>query len=191
MADACRKGGWQLGHTLDGTQAEYVRIPFADASLFHVPKEANERSLLVVCDILPTGLEVGVIRGNVKPGCTVAIVGAGPVGLAAGLTAQLYSPRKLVYFDLDDYRLEVAKKMGATHTINTKGNADVRALSKEHMGENDGFDVVMEAVGIPATFAMCEELVGQGGNIANIGVHGTKVDLHIEKLWSRSISKLF
>ncbi|EME79313.1 uncharacterized protein MYCFIDRAFT_70716 [Pseudocercospora fijiensis CIRAD86] len=186
MADSCRKGGWILGHTHDGTQAEYVNIRYADTSLYLVPEGVDERSLLVFSDILPTGLEVGVLRGKVTPGCSVAIVGAGPVGLAAGLTAQLYAPSKLVFFDMDDYRLEVAKKMGATHTYNVKGNSNVRALAAEHMGEGDGFDVVCEAVGIPATFNMCEELVGLGGHIANIGVHGTKVDLHIDRLWSRS-----
>ncbi|CAN9413530.1 unnamed protein product [Alternaria alternata] len=138
-------------------------------------------------DILPTGLEVGVLRGKVQPGCTVAIVGAGPVGLAAGLTAQLYAPRKLVFFDMDDYRLSVAKKMGATHVYNVKDiKGTVRDLVAEHIDEADGFDVVMEAVGIPATFNMCEDLVAKGGHIANMGVHGKSVDLHIERLWARS-----
>lgn len=189
MADCCRKAGWILGHTHDGTQAEYVRIKYADTSLFPVPQGADERSLLVFSDILPTGLEVGVLRGKVTPGCTVAIVGAGPVGLAAGLTAQLYAPRKIVFFDMDDYRLGVAKKMGATHTYNVKGKKDMKALAGEHFGEGDGFDVVIEAVGIPATFTMCEDLVGVGGHISNVGVHGKSVDLHIERLWSRSICK--
>ncbi|KAF2163907.1 hypothetical protein M409DRAFT_68167 [Zasmidium cellare ATCC 36951] len=188
MADSCRKAGWILGHTHDGTQAEYVRIRYADTSLFPVPAGADERALLVFSDILPTGLEVGTLRGKVTPGCSVAIVGAGPVGLAAGLTAQLYAPRKICFFDQDDYRLQVAKKMGATHTYNVKGNSDIRALAKEHIGEADGFDVVMEAVGIPATFDMCQELVGLGGHIANIGVHGKPVNLSIDKLWSRSVT---
>ena len=189
MLEQCKNGGWQLGHLIDGTQAEYVRIPFADNCLYHVPKGSDERTLLVLSDILPTGFEVGVLRGGVKPGCTVAIVGAGPVGLAALYTAQLYSPRKLVMFDRDDSRLEVAKKMGATHTINPSGGSDVKDLAKEHFGEIDGFDVVVEAVGVPATFEMCQDLVGTGGSIANIGVHGSKVDLHMEKLWARGISK--
>lgn len=123
------------------------------------------------------------------PGSSVAIVGAGPVGLAAGLTAQLYSPSKVVFFDMDDYRLQVAKKScGATHTYNVKGVSDIRALAKDHIGEGDGFDVVMEAVGIPATFKMCQQLVGLGGHIANIGVHGKPVNLDIDKLWSRSVT---
>jgi len=147
----------------------------------------DERSLLVFSDILPTGLEIGVLRGNVIPGSTIAIVGAGPVGLAAGICAQLYSPSKLVYFDKDESRLEVAKKAGATHTYACSSASEARELAKEHFKDVDGFDVVMEAVGVPATFEMCQELVGIGGNIANIGVHGTKVDLHIDKLWPRSV----
>jgi alcohol dehydrogenase len=191
MADCCRKAGWILGHTHDGTQAEYVRIKYADTSLFAVPPGADERALLVYSDILPTGLEVGVLRGKVTPGCTVAIVGAGPVGLAAGLAAQLYAPRKVVFFDMDDYRLGIAKKMGATHVYNVSGKTDIKTLAGEHFGEGDGFDVVIEAVGVPATFNMCEDLVGVGGHIANVGVHGKSVDLHIERLWSRSICELW
>lgn len=189
MLEQCKNGGWRLGHLIDGTQAEYVRIPFADNGLYHVPKGVDERTMLVLSDIVPTGFEVGVLRGGVKPGCTVAIVGAGPVGLAALTTAKLYSPRKLVMFDRDESRLAVAKKMGATHTINPGNGSDVKALAKEHFGEIDGFDVVMEAVGVPATFEMCQDLVGVGGSIANIGVHGTKVDLHMETLWGRGISR--
>ncbi|CAK4035017.1 related to zinc-binding oxidoreductase, partial [Lecanosticta acicola] len=171
------KKGWILGHTHDGTQAEYVRIRYADSSLFAVPEGVDERSLLVFSDILPTGLEVGTLRGKVTPGCTVAIVGAGPVGLAAGITAQLYAPRKLVFFDMDDYRLEVARKIGATHTYNVRDVSDIRSLASEH-----------EAVGLPTTFQMCQDLVGLGGHIANMGVHGQPVDLQIHRLWSRSIS---
>lgn len=189
MNDQCKSGGWQLGHLQDGTQAEYIRMPFADSCLYHVPKGVDERSLLVYSDILPTGLEIGALRGNVIPGCTIAIVGAGPVGLAAGICSQLYSPSKIVFFDKDASRLEVAKKAGATHTIKCDNAAEAREAAKEHFKDVDGFDVVMEAVGVPATFHMCQELVGIGGNIANIGVHGTKVDLAIEKLWPRSISE--
>ena len=161
-------------------------MPFADSCLYPVPKGADERALLVYSDILPTGLEVGVLRGHVTPGCTVAIVGAGPVGLASGICAQLYSPKKIVYFDRDNYRLEVAKKIGATSCYNVSSATEAREVSKEHHGEIDGFDVVIEAVGYPETFMMCQELVGIGGNIANVGVHGTKVDLMIDKLWPRS-----
>jgi len=195
--DFCKKGafglcnttgGWRLGHLDDGTQAEFVRIPHADASLHLVPEGVDERSLLVLSDILPTGLEVGVLRGGVKPGCSVAIIGAGPVGLAVLLTAQLYSPSTIVMIDKDEGRLKVAKKMGATHVVNPEnGKGSLKELTKEHHGEIDGFDVVVEAVGIPATFAACQELVGKGGAIANVGVHGAKVDLHVEKLWGRGI----
>jgi alcohol dehydrogenase len=185
MNDQCKNGGWKLGHTNDGTQAEYVRIPYADANLYKVPDGLDEKSLLVLSDILPTGLEVCTIRGGVKPGDTVAIVGAGPVGLACALTAQLYSPRKIVFFDKDEARLEIARKIGATDCINpTDGN--VRDLAKKHFGEIDGFDLAVEAVGVPETFQMCQDLVGIGGHIANVGVHGTKVSLDIDRLWPRS-----
>lgn len=172
----CTDGGWRLGGTHDGAQAEYVRIMHANSSLQHVPKGVDERSLLVLSDILPTGLEVGVLRGGVRPSCTVAIVGAGPVGLAALLTAQLYSPSVIVVIDKDEGRLNVAKKMGATHTVNPD-RGDIREQTQEHFGEMDGFDVVIEAVGVPQTFQTCQDLVGKGGAIANVGVHGSKVDL--------------
>jgi alcohol dehydrogenase len=186
----CKTGGWRLGHLIDGTQAEFVRIPHAEGSLHHIPQGINQRSLLVLSDILPTGLEVGVLRGGVKPGCSVAIVGAGPVGLAALLTAQLYSPSTIVMIDRDEKRLEIAKKMGATHTLNpdVEGRS-IKELTREHHGEIDGFDIVIEAVGVPATFETCQQLVGLGGAIANVGVHGRKVDLHLEDLWSRGIRK--
>lgn len=160
----------------------------ADASLHHVPKGTDERSLLVLSDILPTGLEVGVLKGGVKPASTVAIIGAGPVGLAALLTAQLYSPSTLAVIDKDPKRLEVAKRMGATHTFNPD-KGDIKEQTKELHGEVDGFDVVIEAVGFPATFEACQKLVGKGGSIANVGVHGAKVDLHLEELWIRGIRK--
>ncbi len=188
LYDACKNGGWQLGHTWDGTQAEYIRMPFADSCLYPVPEGADERSLLVYSDILPTGLEVGVLRGHITPGCTVAIVGAGPVGLATAICAGLYSPGAIVAFDKDEYRLEVMKKVGATETYKVSSASDAREVSKKWFGDKDGFDVVVEAVGVPETFMMCQELVGLGGHIANVGVHGTKVDLHIEKLWPRSTS---
>ena len=164
-------------------------MPFADSCLYHVPEGADERALLVYSDILPTGLEVGVLRGQVKPGSTVAIVGAGPVGLAAGICAQFYAPRTLVYFDKDEFRLDVAKKIGATATFNVSDAKEARERAKDYFGDIDGFDVVIEAVGIPATFDMCQELVGIGGNIANVGVHGTGVNLAIDRLWPRSTSR--
>jgi len=153
-----------------------------------VPEGADERALLVFSDILPTGLEVGVLRGQVKPGSTVAIVGAGPVGLAAGITAQFYAPKTLVFFDKDKFRLEVAKKIGATATFNISDPKEAREASKEYFGDIDGFDVVIEAVGVPETWDMCQELVGIGGNLANCGVHGKGVNLAIDRLWPRSTS---
>ncbi|KAL3420369.1 alcohol dehydrogenase [Phlyctema vagabunda] len=183
-------GGWTLGHTNDGTQAEYVRIPHAEKSLHHAPKGIDERSLLVLSDILPTGLEVGVIKGGVKPGSSIAIIGAGPVGLSALITSQLYSPSHIVVIDRDQGRLDTAKKMGATFTINPDTAGDIKAATQDFHGEIDGFDVVIEAVGIPATFEACQKLVGKGGAIANVGVHGAKADLHLESLWGRGIRKL-
>jgi alcohol dehydrogenase len=189
MRDQCQRGGWQLGNVMDGTQAEYVCIPWATGGLHHIAEGVNERDLLVFSDILPTSYEVGVLRGGIKPGDTVAIVGAGPVGLAAVITAQLYSPKAIVVFDKNDGRLKVAKSLGATDVINSS-KGKVRELSKHHFGELDGFDVVIEAVGIPATFQMCQDLVGIGGRIANVGVHGTRVSLDIDKHWPRSISMI-
>lgn len=193
--DACKKGmyshcenggGWILGNTIDGTQAEYVRIPFADTSMYHVPEGADEDSLVMLSDILPTGFECGVLNGQVKPGDAVAIVGAGPVGLAALLTAQFYSPSELIMIDMDDNRLDTAKKFGATKTVNSKdGKAKEKVME---LTGNKGVDVAIEAVGIPATFELCEDIVAAGGHIANIGVHGKSVELHLERLWSHNIT---
>jgi alcohol dehydrogenase len=186
MYSHCTTGGWILGNTIDGTQAEFVRIPYADTSLYHIPDGADEEALVMLSDILPTGFECGVLNGKVQPGTTVAIVGAGPIGLAALLTAQFYSPSDIVMIDLDDNRLEMAKRFGATAVVN---NTDGRALEKVlKMTRNRGVDTAIEAVGIPATFELCEEIVAPGGTIANIGVHGTKVDLHLEHLWDRNIT---
>jgi alcohol dehydrogenase len=179
-------GGWILGNTIDGTQAEYVRIPFADTSLYLVPGGADEDALVMLSDILPTGFECGVLNGKVAPGATVAIVGAGPIGLAALLTAQFYAPTEIIMIDLDDNRLEVARRFGATHTINS---GDGKALEKiKALTGGRGVDTAIEAVGVPATFLLCQDLVAPGGIIANIGVHGTKVDLHLESLWSRKFA---
>jgi alcohol dehydrogenase len=177
-------GGWILGNTIDGTQAEYVRIPFADTSLYPVPKGADQDALVMLSDILPTGYECGVINGTVKPGDTVAIVGAGPVGLAALLTAQLYAPSEIIVIDLDENRLEVAKRMGATQAVTSTG-----AVEKiMRLTGNRGVDVAIEAVGIPATFDLCQDIVAAGGHIANVGVHGKSVSLKLEKLWAHNIT---
>lgn len=186
MYSHCMTGGWILGNKIDGTQAEFARIPHADTSLYHIPSGADEEALVMLSDILPTGFECGVLNGKVKPGDVVAIVGAGPIGLAALLTAQFYSPAEIVMIDLDDGRLEVARRFGATATINSTDGKAAEALLK--MTEGRGVDVAIEAVGVPATFIICEDIVAPGGTIANIGVHGTKVDLHLERLWSQNIT---
>ena len=186
MYSHCTTGGWILGNEIDGTQAEYVRTPHADTSLYSIPEGADEEALVMLSDILPTGFECGVLNGKVAPGSTVAIVGAGPIGLAALLTAQFYSPAEIIMIDLDDNRLELARQFGATQTINsTDGNAAETA--KKLIGSR-GVDTAIEAVGLPATFLLCQQLVGPGGTIANIGVHGVKVDLHLELLWSKNIA---
>ena len=179
-------GGWILGNMIDGTQAEYVRIPFADTSLYKVPKDADEEALVMLSDILPTGYECGVLNGQIKPGDTVAIVGAGPVGLAALLTAAFYSPSEIIMVDTNDFRLDVAKKFGATKIINsTDGKAVEKIMAQTG---NRGVDAAIEAVGIPATFAICEGILAPGGHLANVGVHGKPVELHMEKLWSQNIT---
>src|SRR6202795_1791459 len=186
MYSHCRHGGWILGYTIDGTQAEYARIPHADGSLYHFPADADEEAMVMLSDILPTGLECGVLNGQVKPGDTVAIVGAGPVGLAVLLTAQFYSPAALFMIDLDDKRLEVAKKFGATTLVNSSDGQAARHVMELTQGA--GVDVAIEAVGIPATFDICQAIVAAGGRIANVGVHGKPVELHKEKLWDRNIA---
>jgi alcohol dehydrogenase len=186
MYSHCTTGGWILGNEIDGTQAEYVRIPHADTSLYPIPKGADEEALVMLSDILPTGFECGVLNGQVKPGDTVAIVGAGPVGLAVLLTAQFYSPAAIFMIDIDDNRLSVAKKFGATTLVNSAdGHAAHQVME---LTEGAGVDVAIEAVGLPATFAICQAIVAAGGRIANVGVHGKPVELHLEKLWDRNIS---
>ncbi len=186
MYSHCTTGGWILGNKIDGTQAEYVRTPHADMSLYHIPEGADEEALVMLSDILPTGFECGVLNGKVQPGASVAIVGAGPIGLAALLTAQFYSPGALIVVDLDDNRLEIAKRFGATATINSADGKAVEAVMK--LTDSAGVDTAIEAVGIPATFELCEAIVGAGGTIANIGVHGAEVQLHLEALWDRNIA---
>jgi alcohol dehydrogenase len=187
MYSHCSSGGWVLGHTIDGTQAQYVRIPHADTSLYRIPQGLDETALVMLSDIMPTGFECGVLNGKLQePGMTVAIVGAGPIGLATLLTAQFFAPSRLIMIDLDDRRLEVARRFGATDTINNgREDAAARVMA---MTEGKGADAVIEAVGVPASFELCQELVAPGGTIANIGVHGHKCDLHLERLWDRNIA---
>jgi len=187
MYSHCEDGGWVLGHLIDGTQAEYVRIPHADNSLYHIPANAaDEEALVMLSDILPTGFECGVLNGQVKPGDTVAVIGAGPIGLAVLLTAQFYTPASIIMIDLDDNRLEVSKTFGATNTINNRKEDAVKRIFE--LTGNKGVDVAIEAVGIPATFELCESIIAPGGHIANIGVHGKSVSLHLEKLWSHNVT---
>jgi len=161
-----------------------VRIPHADTSLYALPRDANDEAHVMLSDILPTGYECGVLNGRVQPGSTVAIVGAGPIGLAALLTAQLYSPSEIIMIDLDPNRLEVAKRLGATSVFASADAAD----GVMRMSGGRGVDTAIEAVGTPATFELCASLIAPGGTVANIGVHGVKVDLHLEKLWDRNIT---
>jgi len=186
MPSHCESGGWILGNTIDGTQAEFVRIPFADTSLYPIPENADEDAMVMLSDILPTGYECGVLNGSVKPGDTVAIIGAGPVGLAALLTTQFYAPANLIVIDLDDNRLKVAKQFGATAVINSTDGKAVEKVMALTAGK--GVDVAIEAVGVAATFGLCQEIIGAGGHIANIGVHGASVTLHLEKLWSQNVT---
>ena len=186
MYSHCTTGGWILGNEIDGTQAEFVRIPHADTSLYPVPAGVDDEAMVMLSDILPTGFECGVLNGKVAPGSTVAIVGAGPIGLAALLTAQFYSPAEIIMIDLDDNRLGLARQFGATQTINSADGKAVDTVKALTGGR--GVDAAIEAVGVPATFVLCEDLVAPGGVIANIGVHGAKVDLHLERLWSQNIS---
>ena len=186
MYSHCADGGWILGHTIDGTQAEYVRIPHADNSLYPVPAGADEEALVMLSDILPTGFEIGVLAGKVKPGDSVVIVGAGPVGMAALLTAQFYSPALLIMVDGDTNRLEVAQRFGATHVIDINTQNAVERIFELTQGV--GVDVAIEAVGIPASFDTCQSVVAPGGSIANVGVHGKSVELHLEKLWIQNVT---
>jgi alcohol dehydrogenase len=186
MYSHCADGGWILGHRIDGTQAEYVRIPHADTSLYRIPAGLDEEALVMLSDIFPTGFECGVLNGKVKPGDTVAIVGTGPIGLATLLTAQFYSPARVIMVDIDENRLAVAKKLGATDTVNAAGGKAAETIMALTGGI--GVDVAVEAVGVPASFVLCEDIVAAGGIIANVGVHGVKADLHLERLWDRNIS---
>ncbi len=182
----CSDGGWILGHLIDGTQAEYVRIPHGDNSLYPIPEGADEEALVMLSDIMPTGLEIGVQYGRVKPGDTIAIVGAGPVGMSVLLTSQFYSPGRIIMVDMDPARLELAKQFGATDTVQVGSEDAVEKIMA--MTDGLGVDVAIEAVGVPATFDICQKIVSAGGNVANVGVHGTPVELHIEELWIKNIN---
>jgi alcohol dehydrogenase len=179
-------GGWILGHLIDGTQAEHVRVPFADTSTYRIPDGVSDDEVLMLADILPTGYEVGVLNGQIRPGDTVAVVGVGPIGLAAITGAKLFSPSKIIAIDLADVRLDAAKRFGADFTLNN-GGADAVAYVQGLTG-GLGVDAAIEAVGVPASFELCTSLVRPGGRVANIGVHGAPATLHLESLWIRDVT---
>lgn len=181
----CKDGGWILGHTINGTQAEYVLVPHADNSLHLIPADSDEESLVMLSDILPTGHEIGVLNGCVQPGDSIAIVGAGPVGMSALLTAQFYSPSRIYMIDIDGNRLKTAKKLGATDTINSIKEDAIKTIMKE---TGDGVDVAIEAVGISESFDVCQQIIRPGGHIAVVGVHGHSVDFQLQKLWIQNIT---
>jgi alcohol dehydrogenase len=182
----CRNGGgWILGHLVDGVQAQYARLPFADLSTYKLPESIPDEAAVMLADILPTSYEVGVLNGQVRPGDTVVVVGAGPIGLAAILTAKLYSPSHIVAIDKADTRLQAAKQFGADMTVSADADPAAAILA---LTEGLGADVVIEAVGVPETFELCTTLVRPGGRVANIGVHGKPATLHLEDLWIRNVT---
>lgn len=183
----CRNGGgWIMGYMIDGTQAEYVRTPFADTSLYHLPEELSDDVAVMLSDALPTGHEIGVQYGDVKPGDTIAIVGAGPVGMSVLLTAQMYSPSQIIMIDIDDNRLKMAKELGATHVVNSASQDAIQAVLD--LTDQRGVDCSIEAVGIEQTWDVCQHIVKEGGHVANVGVHGTSVPFALEKLWIKNLT---
>jgi alcohol dehydrogenase len=179
-------GGWIFGHLIDGLQAEYARVPFADTSVHKIPEPLSDEQVLFLADIIPTAYEVGVLNGKVDAGDTIVIVGAGPIGLAAVMTAKLYTPARIVVVDLADARLEKAREFGADVTINNDRD-DAAELVRE-LTHGLGADVAIEAVGVPETFELCTALVRPGGRVANVGVHGRSATLHLETLWIRDVT---
>ena len=179
--------GWILGHLIDGTQAEYVRVPFAESSLHRLPDGVSDEAAVMLSDILPTGFEIGVRNGRVKPGDVVAVVGAGPVGLAAMMTAGLYGASRIIAIDLDDNRVEQAKDFGATDA-STAALPGWKDRGAGHDRRGLGVDVAIEAVGVPVTFEMATELIRPGGTVANVGVHGTSVELKLQDLWIKDVA---
>lgn len=186
LLSSCERGGWLLGNTIDGVQAEYARVPLADSSLHHLPAWVDEEAALMLADIIPTGLEVGVQKGEVSLGDTVVIIGAGPVGLATLLVTQFYGPADIIVVDLDEHRLAMASRLGATVVINNRdGRAEEQIMA---LTGGQGVDVVIEVVGHPSTCALAQAIVGAGGRIANVGVHSQSVELHNDILWTRNIT---
>jgi alcohol dehydrogenase len=182
----CRTGGWILGRTYNGTQAEYARVPFADNSTYRLPDGVSDEEALMLTDILPTGYEVGVLNGRISPGDVVAVIGSGPIGLSAIMGARLFSPSHIVAIGVADRRLDAAKQFGADVTVNTAHEDPVRIIGA--LTEGLGADVTIEAVGLPDTFELAVKLVRPGGRVANIGVHGNPAALHLEEQWTRDIT---
>jgi alcohol dehydrogenase len=185
----CRGGGgWVLGHLIDGVQAEYARVPFADTSLYPLPASLSAEAAVLLADIFPTSYEVGVLAGHVRPGDTVVVVGAGPIGLAAVMTARLYSPAHVIVVDPVVARLDAAKRMGADIAVQNNAGADDPGVLVADITDGLGADVVIEAVGLPETFELCTQLVRPGGHVANVGVHGAPATLHLETLWTKDVT---
>ncbi|NTW00167.1 MAG: zinc-dependent alcohol dehydrogenase family protein [Oscillochloris sp.] len=186
LYSSCVRGGWQLGNTIDGVQAEYARIPLADSSLHRIPPTINEEAALMLADIIPTGLEVGVLKSEVGLGDTVAVIGAGPVGLATVMAAQFFSPARTIVIDIDENRLALARTLGATHTVNNRnGDAYEQVMT---ITDGVGVDVAIEVIGNPATCQLAQDIIGSGGRMANIGIYSKSVELHKEVLWTRNIT---
>lgn len=179
-------GGWILGHKIDGTQAEFVRVPFADTSTYRIPGGVSDEQVLMLADILPTGYEVGVLNGGVRPGDVVAVVGAGPIGLSAIMASKLFSPSHVVAIDLADSRLDAAKQFGADIVVNNGRQDPIQVLAE--LTDGLGADVAIEAVGVPATFELATRLIRPGGHVANVGVHGEPATLHLEDLWIKNVT---
>jgi alcohol dehydrogenase len=177
--------GWIFGHLIDGVQAELARVPYAETSVHAVPEGVTDEQVLFLADILPTGYEIGVQNGRVKPGDAVAVVGAGPVGLAAMMMAEIAGASRIIAVDLAESRLRHAQRFGATHTVVSGDGAEQEILD---LTDGQGVDVAMEAVGVPATFDLCTRIVRAGGTVANIGVHGAPTTLHLEDLWIKNIT---
>jgi alcohol dehydrogenase len=179
-------GGWILGNLIDGTQAELVCIPYADHSLYPIPAGADDTALVMLSDILPTGYECGVLSGGLKPGDTLAIIGAGPIGLATLLTAKFYAPAEIIVVDVDEHRLECAKALGADRTINNRDGLAAEKIMA--LTGSRGVDLAIEAIGNAPSFDICQAVVAAGGHIANIGVHGKPVQLNLDRLWSHNLT---
>lgn len=187
MTSHCVQGGWILGHTIDGTQAEYVRVPHAAFSLYNLPPTVDSQIAVALSDAFPTAYECAILPGKLRPASTIAVVGAGPVGLAVLILAKLFSPRLVVLIGKGDPRLTAAMQLGADHVLSSSMGNDKITESALALNEGEGFDVVVECVGTPETFDLCQRLLGLGGILTNVGVHGSKADLHLESLWSKNI----